>query len=157
MSEWLSSSAAPTSALRYGGQVAASAGHLAAARDEHTPRAEADEGARLESEMGERHRALPKLLKAYAIRDLIFENYLSMSAVNLDVLRGFEPDVSQSYHNRDFHLATRQETTSAVGRLLLAVVPHFERIRFLYLARQEGQAGGKLADWLNQPRRHTGV
>jgi hypothetical protein len=27
------------------------------------------------------------------------------SAVNLDVLRGFEPDVSQSYHNRVAHLA----------------------------------------------------
>jgi hypothetical protein len=30
------------------------------------------------------------------------------ASVNLDVLRGFEPDVSQSYHNRRWHLAARR-------------------------------------------------
>jgi hypothetical protein len=30
------------------------------------------------------------------------------ASVNLDVLRGYEPDVSQSYHNRLFNLANRR-------------------------------------------------
>ncbi len=62
------------------------------------------EGARLESEAGERHQGPPKHANAHAISDLTFPNYTRCASVNLDVLRGFEPDVSQSYHNRTVDL-----------------------------------------------------
>jgi hypothetical protein len=57
MSEWLSS-------------FAASAGHLAVAFAELEARAEADEGARLEIDSGELHRATPKHLFTQSIQRL---------------------------------------------------------------------------------------
>lgn len=58
-------------AARYGGQVAATARHLAVARAD--PRAEADEGARLGIDAGQRCRASAKHANAYAISDLTFQ------------------------------------------------------------------------------------
>jgi hypothetical protein len=58
----------------------------------------------LENEACEQHGPTPKRLNAYAISDLTFHNCDSVFVVNLDVPRGFGPDVSQSYHNRFFHL-----------------------------------------------------
>ena len=53
---------------------AASAGHLTLARAELQERAEADEGARLESECLERHRATPRHVNAHAISELALQN-----------------------------------------------------------------------------------
>jgi integrase len=65
------------------------------------------EGARLESETRQQHRATPKRLNTHAISDLTTQNdYLVCVRKPLDVLRGFEPDVSQSYHNQLCQLAS---------------------------------------------------
>lgn len=40
----------------------------------------------------------------HAISDLAFQNYQLVCVGNLDILRSFEPDVSQSYHNRPANL-----------------------------------------------------
>ena len=57
------------------------------------------EGARLESELLDRHRATPRHVNAYAINELAPKTIPRCASVNLDVRRGFGPDVSQSYHN----------------------------------------------------------
>jgi hypothetical protein len=62
------------------------------------------EGARLESEAGQQHRSTARHLNAHAISDLTLKSITRCASVNLDVLRGFESDVSQSYHNRCAHL-----------------------------------------------------
>ena len=56
--------------------------------------------ARLESEAVERHRATPRHPNAYAVSEFALETIPRCASVNLDIRRGFEPDVSQSYHNR---------------------------------------------------------
>jgi hypothetical protein len=61
------------------------------------------EGARLENEAGQQHQAIPKEPNAYAISDLAFQTITQCASVNFDVLRGFEPHVSQSYHNPQRH------------------------------------------------------
>jgi hypothetical protein len=53
----------------------------------------------LESEAGHRHRATLKRVNVYAIIDFALLKITRCASVNLDVLRGFEPDISQSYHN----------------------------------------------------------
>ncbi len=60
------------------------------------------EGARLESEAGDTHQTTPKQVNAHVIRQLTSRTTTRCASVNLDVLRGFEPDVSQSYHNPSF-------------------------------------------------------
>ena len=63
---------------RYGGQVAATARHLAVARAQFQRRAEADEGARLENESGELHRVLLTHLFAQSIQRLPAMDSFSM-------------------------------------------------------------------------------
>jgi hypothetical protein len=60
--------------------------------------------ARLENEAGDGHRATLKRVDTYAISALSSSNYHVMSVVNLDVLRGSKPHLSQSCHNRVAHL-----------------------------------------------------
>ena len=56
------------------------------------------EGAHLENEAGERDDVTQKRINAYAISELALQNDFSVS-VDLDVCRGFDPDISHSYHN----------------------------------------------------------
>ena len=48
----------------------------------------------------EQHRATPRHVNVYAIRELASKTISRCASVNLDVLRGSKPDVSHSYHNR---------------------------------------------------------
>src|SRR5215207_5504319 len=63
------------------------------------------EGPWLENEAVKRHRATPRHVNAYAISELEpSKTILRCASVNLDGRRGFEPDVSPSYHNHFAHL-----------------------------------------------------
>jgi hypothetical protein len=64
MSEWLSACAAKPLRRDISPELAM-----------NSTRPEADEGARLESEAGERHQATSKSVNVHAIRDLAFSNY----------------------------------------------------------------------------------
>jgi hypothetical protein len=56
--------------------------------------------ARSEGEAGQQHRATARRRNAHAVSDLILQIDHPVCVRNLDVLQGFESDVSQSYHNR---------------------------------------------------------
>jgi hypothetical protein len=79
-------------------------------------------GARLENEAGQRHRLKPKRVNARAISKLTFRNDHSCASVNLDVRRGFEPDVSQSYHKQIPHLAKSVALVTLIA-LFQACIP----------------------------------
>jgi len=68
------------------------------------------EGARLENEAGQRHRATSNRVNAYAISDLTLSNSTPRAFVNLDVCRGFKPHVSHSYHNPLCHFRAHTPT-----------------------------------------------
>ena len=57
--------------------------------------------ATLGNESGERHQPTSTRLKTHAISDLTPQKYAAILSVqpNEMFFRGFEPDVSQSYHN----------------------------------------------------------
>ena len=136
--------------------VAATARHLAVARVVTQTRAKADEGARLESETRQRYQATPKRANVYAISELPFQNRHFICVRNLDVPQGFEPHVSQSYHNRRSYLEGMRTDS---GRRLIPDEQGSEdgMSRILYRARLSSmnEPGRKRMPALSTPNRNA--